>query len=215
MKSLLSLSIFTCIFLLSCKKNSPGDKDDNSNSPKAGSTWTYKIKEINSGGTDSTYMQWLARDTVISGKKWLAIFKQAGSSPTFFPFFAVSPNNGNREVLSFNATGEDGLWLSHEVISGGHFLMHNPIGWDYGFSYTNGGKLMAVTSTTNIFNENGVSYNSLTYAANTEITSSGSITESIKYQTYGPLLIEHTLDRYITATDSHEITRWTLVSFHE
>jgi len=208
----LSLAIVVCLVFLSCKKNKAGDSSSNNSSPKSGSIWRYKITTVNNNVADSFYMNWKARDTTINGSKWLAIDKQVGSSP-FTPLFAMSPNNGSREVLKLTSSGSSGLWLPANVNQGQTFLMHSPMGADYGFTNTSNGKTMQVISTTHIFNDNGVAYNSLTFAGVHETVSQGYLEESIYYQTYGAVMIWHKLDEYTESTDSHYYVTWSLMSF--
>jgi hypothetical protein len=212
MKPKLALAVISCIVFLSCKKDKPADTNNNIHSPKAGSTWRYKITTKNGSVTDSFYMNWKARDTILNGEKWLAIDKQVGSSP-FTPLFAMSPFNGSRSVLKLTSSGSNGLWLPANVSQGQTFSMHSPMGADYGFTNTTNGKTMQVLSTTHIFNENGVAYNSLTVAGIHETNSHGYLEESIYYQTYGAVMIWHKLDEYTQSTDSHYYIIWSLVNF--
>lgn len=205
--SILCFSLF-----ISCKKSGSTDTGNTKNSPAAGSTWRYKITTYNGSSADSFYMNWKARDTTISGEKWLAIDKQVGTGP-FTPLFAMSPNNGARTVLKLTSSGSNGLWLPANVNQGQTFLMHSPIGADYGFTNTPNGKTMQIISINYLLDLDGVSQGSLIYAGVSETTSSGTLSETIYYRSSGEIMIMHVLDQYTTATDTHNKIVWKLVSF--
>lgn len=128
-------SLMITISFLSCKKNAPDNNGNGADTdPRDGSTWTVyymsyhysstaDIRDLSNGEPDFGNLidtigtfKWKAKDTVVDGKKWLAMYISETLFGVEFPsqlgFYIQKRSDGWWLKNATNPNlGEEGLWL--------------------------------------------------------------------------------------------------------
>lgn len=202
-----------CIVLVisSCQKK----KDDTpagTDIPKAGSKWLYTLTSTYTGlPTTSLDVELTARDSVINGENWLAIYLKPVSQnfePT--PVYALKGSGVTWSVINFQ-NNKSGIWLSSPVLTGQYINIQNPVSFDYGMR-SGGPRTMLVTDVTSTM-INGVFYSDVVSAGYVETIQDIQYSEGIEYTNVAWLMRKYVYREINHLTNVEVTNTWDLKSF--